>query len=1361
MSQLSLFLLGPPRLELDGKPLDISRRKAVALLAYLAVTGRGHARDVLATLLWPEHDQSRARAALRRTLSTLNRALGGRWLEADRETVELNRNAGFWLDVDAFHKKLAQADNHGHPETEFCADCLSALTGAAELYLDDFMAGFTLRDSPEFDDWQFFQADHLRRELARVLEGLVCAHCAQGNYRAALDYARRWLRLDPLHEETHRQLMRLYAWAGQRPAALRQYQECARILKDELGISPSEETSALFERIQAGELSREAAGPWAKGAEEMVSEPTEAAASPSSLPSPAARLHSPSGALPLPPFLATPPPPRPPAPFVAREQELAQLSACLDKALAGGGHAAFIAGEAGSGKTALVHEFARRAQEAIPDLIVAVGNCNAYTGLGDPYLPFREILGLLTGDIETRWTQGTITWENARRLWALQALSLQTLVQVGPDLLDSLVPRSALAARTARLASVDAGRTDYLEQMIQRQSPGARATDVAQSDLFEQYSHVLAALAGEHPLLLVVDDAQWADTASINLLFHLSRRLGGTRILLVVTYRPDDVALGRHGERHPLEPVLNELKRTYGDVWIDLDPAMGRRFIDALLDTHPNRLGESFRAALHRQTEGHPLFTIELLRAMQERGDLVRDAEGRWVEGPELDWGRLPARIEAVIEERVNRLEAGLRNILAVASVEGETFTAQVIARVQGLDERPMLSALSQELERRHHLVQARGEIQVDHKFLSRYRFTHTLFQQYLYNAFSPGERRLLHAEIANALEELYQEENEAITVQLARHYAEAGRVDQAIGYLLRAGDRARDVYAYREAIDFYEQALAFLKTKGDCERAARTLMKLGLTYHLDFNFPLARQAYQEGFALWQQAGAASTPALDTAPHPLRLLWWDPPTLDPTRATDDTSVLLIHQHFSGLVRLNADLDVVPDLAESWEMLEGGERWVFHLREDARWSDGQPVTAGDFVYAWRRVLDPTFQSAMADYLYDIKGARAYHQAQATDPDQLGVRALDPTTLLVELEGPTGYFPLLLAQAMLCPVPRHAVEAHGEAWTDMDNLVTNGPFRLAHWEPGRSMLLTRDPNYRGEVSGNVEQVALTLNVNTMTEQLALYEADQLDLLVLWPSPESDRARQRHAGEYFSGPGLYTQFIGFNVRQPPFDDPRVRRALAMAIDKEKIANVTLAGYDFPASGGLVPPEMPGHSPGIGLPYDPEKARALLAEAGYPDGQGFPARQGLATSHHKQAVCQEISAQWRENLGIEVTWHGAKWSRMLDQLNQQTPALFVMGWRADFPDPDNPLRMSMHRHWAGWHNPTYTRLLEEAKHVADHAARIKLYQQADRILVEDAAIIPTIYGQHQYLIKPWVRKVLLTAVTWHLWKDVIIEPH
>jgi ABC-type oligopeptide transport system substrate-binding subunit len=577
------------------------------------------------------------------------------------------------------------------------------------------------------------------------------------------------------------------------------------------------------------------------------------------------------------------------------------------------------------------------------------------------------------------------------------------------------------------------------------------------------------------------------------------------------------------------------------------------------------------------------------------------------------------------------------------------------------------------------------------------------------------------------------------------------------VGYLLQAGDRARGLYAHQEAIGFYERALALLKEQGAYARAARTLMKLGLTYHLAFNFPRARQAYQEGFALWQRADAGLDAPLPPAPRPLRLLWFDPATLDPSLAGDDTSLVVIKQLFSGLAALNAELDVVPEVARTWEVLEGGQRYLFHLRDDVSWSDGVPLTAEDFSFAWRRALDPALASPMASYLFDIQGARDYHEGRA-GVEQIGVRAPDAHTLLVELEAPTGYFPHLLP--MLFPVPRHALEAHGPAWTELDRLVTNGPFRLEDWQPGESMRLVRDPLYRGTFPGNLEQVALTLNLMAPAEQLASYAADRLDVVFLWSLPDAERVLQRYAGEYLTGPSLHTQYLGFNLRQPPFDDPRVRRALAMAVDRERLAGRVARGYVFPA-GGFLPPEMPGHSPGIGLPYDPDEARRLLAEAGYPGGRGFPKLWGLANHPNKELVGEDVQAQWREILGIEVGWRAAAWKKMLYRLEYRPPPLFWMGWRADYPDPDNMLRLGMYRNWAGWEDATYTRLVEQSRRVTDPAQRLALYQQADRLLVEAAAIVPMLYGRQHLLVKPWVRKFSASYMTWVLWKDVVMEAH
>lgn len=1363
MPQLSLFLLGSPGLELDGAPLEINRRKAIALLAYLAVTDQSHSRDALATLLWPELDQSRARGALRRTLSELNTILDSACLLIERESVALDHSSKLWVDVDQFQQLAAAAQTHEVTNDEIDPQDIAPLAEAAQLYRDDFLAGFTLRDAPGFDEWQFFQAESLRQTFGRVLEQLVTAYSNRDDYEPALEYARRWLALDSLHEPAHRRLMELYAWTDRRAAALRQYQTCVQILAEELGITPSAETTRLYERIRTDGAGRGAALRHA-----LPQEPEQSNGAEKTYPDRekykpenGSQQDHPLPLTKLPPFSLGPLPPRTTIPFVAREQELTQLNQYLDMALNGQGQIVFIAGQAGAGKTALVQEFACQAQDANADLIVALGECNAHTGLGDPYRPFREILSLLTGEIEARWMRGAITRKNAQRIWNLLPVSLQTLLNIGPGLIDAFIPKATVDTWVTRLR-LDQANMSRLEINGERLTRTGESAETAQSDLFEQYAKVLQTLAKTQPLLLIVDDAQWADAASISLLFHLSRQLFGSRILLLATYRPDEVALGRNGGRHPLEPILNEIRRTHGDVCLDLDRTMNEKFVDLFLDTEPNRLGPKFRAALYHQTQGHPLFTVELLREMQERGHMVYREPDGWVEVNDLNWTTLPARVEAVIEERIGRLEPELRNLLAVASVEGEQFTAQVITQVQGLDERQLLGDLSQMLEQRHHLVREQCEIQVGPKYLACYRFTHTLFQQYLYNKLGAGERRLLHGEVAAAMEKLYAEEYcDDVTVQLAHHYVAAGQIEKAVEYLLRAGDRARNLRAHPEAADFYQQALDFLKQQNAYNQAARTLMKLGLTHHLTFNFGEARRAYREGFALWQQASARDTAALPPAPHPFRQVQYaDPITLDPTLAADNQSGDVVRQLFSGLLTLTPEMDVVPEVARDWEVVDDGRRYIFHLHDDIYWSDGTPLTAEDFVYAWRRVLDPAINSHNADYLFDVKGAKAFHQGQLANFEQVGMQALDPLTLTIELEEPTSYFPQLVASWQLFPIPRRVVTRYGQAWTRPEHIVTNGPFKLKCWQPGQELILERNPDYRGQATGNVQQVALHIGIPA-TVELEMYEAGQLDIMRLHPSLEMNDIRRRFAADYFSGPMLHTQYISFDTRRPPFDDLRVRRAFALAIDKEALASIVLSGYYFPATGGFVPPGMPGHSPDIGLPYDPEQARRLLAEAGYPAGRHFPAVELLVKVRHGSESAF-LQSQWRENLGIELIWQAKEWGQMLARLEEAPPYLFQMGWAADYPDPDNFLRVAVHqRERLGWRNETYEKLVEQARRSANQAERLNLYRQADKILIEDVVVIPLLHGQGHTFLKPWISKFPTSAVNWGFLKDVVIEPH
>jgi serine/threonine protein kinase/tetratricopeptide (TPR) repeat protein len=540
--------------------------------------------------------------------------------------------------------------------------------------------------------------------------------------------------------------------------------------------------------------------------------------------------------------------------FVARERELAKLDQFLETMLSGKGQVIFVTGEAGSGKTALIQAFLKHAQKLLADLITAGGKCNAHTGIGDPYLPFREIMSLLTGDVEAMWAAGAVTREHATRLWNFLPLSVQALVDAGPDLVDTFVPGKALITRAAAFSPGGTNRLTQLEKLVKGKADHPAASNLQQNDLFEQFTRVLQTLSRQQPLLLVLDDLQWADPGSISLLFHLGRRIEANRILVIGAFRPAELALGRGGERNPLELVVNEFKRIFGDVELELGQAEGRHFVNAFIDTEPNRLSASFRDTLFQQTEGHPLFTVELLRNMQEQGMLIKDEENRWIEGPSLKWDALPARVDAVIAEAIGRLPGNLRKILTLASVEGEGFTAEVTARLHETNEREMVRMLSTHLDKEHNLVSARGIKRIKGQRLSLYRFCHVLFQKYLYNTLDEVERVYLHEEMGNVLEKIYDEQTDEIALSLARHFREAGIPGKAVEYLVRAADKARRVYANEEAIEHYQQALILIeevsrpgsKQQKYRESAVEILEGLGDVLELMGRHDKARASYQD-----------------------------------------------------------------------------------------------------------------------------------------------------------------------------------------------------------------------------------------------------------------------------------------------------------------------------------------------------------------------------------------------------------------------------------------------------------------------------------------------------------------------------------
>jgi oligopeptide transport system substrate-binding protein len=742
---------------------------------------------------------------------------------------------------------------------------------------------------------------------------------------------------------------------------------------------------------------------------------------------------------------------------------------------------------------------------------------------------------------------------------------------------------------------------------------------------------------------------------------------------------------------------------------------------------------------------------------MQERGDLIKDEEGQWIEGENLDWDALPARVEGVIEERIGRLEEELRETLTIASVEGETFTAQVVAQVQEVGERQILKRLSRQLEKQHRLILGGPESKVGEKLLSLYRFAHALYQRYLYNDLSAGERRILHRDVAKVLESFFEGSEDEICVQLAHHWEAAGEWEKTEKYLQLAGDQARLAYAHGAAITYYKWVIGILKDKSEWDKAARALMKLGLTYHTAYEFDLARNAYEEGCELWQRSHNLTSTLRQPPQAIIRYPSRRPLTLDPGLCGDAVSSNLISHIFSGLVELTSDLNIKPDLATSWEISEEGRRWLFHLRDDVNWSDGVPITAGDFEFAWKRNLLPNRGRNPAQLLYDVIGAESYHQGRNTDPSSIGVKALDERTFEIRLEKGSAYFLYILANhPVTFPQPTHVIKQFDAMWSDPKNLVSNGPFVLKDWGQ-KSISLMRNPAYHQSMRGNLSRI----EINLMEGQsgLDLYESDQLDVMWLGPG-DFHEGRSKHPDEHFVFPILSSRYIEFNLTVHPLSDPRVRRAFAMATDRLALYEVVFKGLYLPAKGGMIPPQIPGSLGEGSLVFDPLKAARAFIEAGFEGGNDFPP-MSLLVPYGFEDECGWIVNQWRKILGVKIGLEIVDWYEWDLRINKSEFSMAWSGWTADYPDPDSFLRSSVFRQQTRWDHPEFEVLIECARSTMEQEKRVQYYNDADRIIVNEVPIIPLCYGTHHILAKPWVRSFSISPMETVLASDIIVEPY
>ncbi len=812
MARLEIRLLGPFDVNLDGeKVTEFESDSARALLAYLAADpGQASSRAVLAEMLWPERPPGAALSNLRHVLSVVRRALGvgeagGHWLLADRSTVAVADSVDVWVDLADFEVLASTpTDQPGAVE---------AWQRAVDLWRGPFLEGLSVRTGAEWEEWQVIVAERARGHLVAALRHLADHRERAGDWERVIPITRRLIEADPWEERAHRQLMRVLARTGEGALALSHYADLQEQLERDLGTAPTVETVALMEQIRTGEISRAV----------------------------------PEMEIAYPDFLTSTRPPVPSSLFAGRGRELEGLSAHLEATLAGRGRIVLLAGEAGSGKTMLAREFMRHATE-VPDLLVARGRCNAYGGLGDPYLPFREILGMFTGDVEAGLSAGAIDREQATRLWEAIPLTARLLSERGPSLVGIMLNGGLLLQR-AEQASPGAEWLRSLGAHVHAMATLPPTPERVQPALFDEYTAVLEGIAAVHPLVWLIDDLQWADQGSIALLWHLARRVEGQRILIIGAYRPEEIT-GEEGQPHPLEPVLGEVRSALPDCTIELGTDRG--FIDEFIDSEPNDLDTGFRDRLFSYTNGHPLYTVEMVRGMQERAEIRRSQAGVWTAQESLDWDRLPTRLEAVIAQRVARLPRPLQQDLMVGAVQGEEFIAETVATVRGDPEVP--ARLSRESTSPQRLTDPASVTRIDGRLAARHRFRHILFQRYLYERLEQAERIRLHEITGRALEDLYRDHPEPPIVDLAYHFDAAGLVEPTIGYLHRAGQRAMAMSANEEAIRLLERAAELLMTlpesAGRDERELALLVSLAVPV-MTVRGPGTPEAEQIGNRVW------------------------------------------------------------------------------------------------------------------------------------------------------------------------------------------------------------------------------------------------------------------------------------------------------------------------------------------------------------------------------------------------------------------------------------------------------------------------------------------------------------------------------
>lgn len=763
MANLDIRLLGAFRVSRAGVPITgFKSNKARALLAYLAVESRKqHHRSVLASMLWPDLPEQSALSNLRNSISLLRKLLGdtgsvsdddssdasaGRssYLLVSRDIIQFNRQSDYSLDVADFMKSV-----QGEQPLEVLEKALSQVEG-------EFLDGFNLKNGPFFEKWILSQREQIDQMVNLTLRTVANGFEQQKLYEKALYYARRQLEYMPWSEETNRQLIQLYGLTGNLKQATIQYETCKHILWEELGVEPEPETIALYEQVRDGKI-----------------KPNGKPATPYSAAKETATLRKPD---------FVPPETESAIPIFGRSTELQKLNQNLELINQGHGKIVFVTGEVGSGKTTLVKEFCQQAMIENPDLIGATVSHFGPGGAPGMYLPIRELTQMLCADNTIRKAYSSITPEQSHRMDAFTPLCMEVFHRFAPTLVELFLSPANMKQQARGRLPQNGWRTSEEDQQAGQQTQAFDASQSwifpLQAEIFDQFTKALRFLSFHQPLLLVLDDLQWADTVTVGLLQYLGKRLEGSRILVVGAYRSDEVAVSKNGKRHILRSLINELRMGYGDIVIDLDQSNSRQFLDALFDAEPNRVGDKIRDQFDRLTNGNPLLAIELLKDLKERKIIAKDDDGLWSQKEEICWEVLPQRIDGMIEERISQLPEKFQKMLMVASIQTDEFVPAVIASILRLEEDEVEQAMGGPLNKVYRLVTPMGLDWFGKRYVTRYRFTKNIYQVYLNHQLDEVQRKYLQASTARLMTVLYDGNGELlpmVAAQLSRQFQQTG----------------------------------------------------------------------------------------------------------------------------------------------------------------------------------------------------------------------------------------------------------------------------------------------------------------------------------------------------------------------------------------------------------------------------------------------------------------------------------------------------------------------------------------------------------------------------------------------------------